>query len=92
MSIVKQTSKNVSLPQSESDNLRTLLKSAVDDGDDPQILIASMILTNLLYDKGITEQQFEGNYELYERLCLESNYAVNDQNVNRIYQELTKNK
>lgn len=68
-------------------NLTAALK---DNADDYDATIKFMTLTTLLLARGITEQQFEDKYDLYEKLCIDSDYSVNEQNVNLIYRELTK--
>lgn len=69
------------------DNLTAALKDNADDYDTTMKL---MTLTTLLLARGITEQQFEDKYELYEKLCVDSDYSLNEQNINHIYRELRK--
>lgn len=76
--------------QLEAENLKTTMIDAAEAGDDPAIIMASMTLATLLFNKGITIEQFEDNYDLYEHLCLESNYDISDKNVDYIYQQLNK--
>lgn len=71
-------------------DLKDIAKDAVIDGDDPATIMKLMLLTSMLVDKGITEQQFEDKYELYERLCLASDYSISPKNVDHIYRELMK--
>lgn len=76
--------------QPEANELKTVLLEAIEEGDNPETIMASMMLTTSLFKKGITIQQFEDNYELYEKLCIDSNYSVDIRNIDYIFYELKK--